>query len=80
MSRELSCTEDPTADANEYCNTRVTSQTFYVRPEAAACRGCHDDDATAAHTELQTTASGQESCSVCHGAGKEFDVLKVHAE
>jgi OmcA/MtrC family decaheme c-type cytochrome len=47
-------------------------------PVAAVCSSCHDSQPVAGHIELQTTASGIETCQVCHGAGSEFDVVKVH--
>ncbi len=47
-------------------------------PTRAVCTACHDNAASAAHSELQTTASGIESCEVCHGPGSEFAVDRVH--
>ncbi|HEX6896609.1 MAG TPA: OmcA/MtrC family decaheme c-type cytochrome [Bryobacteraceae bacterium] len=47
-------------------------------PIAAACQGCHDDKATAAHALSNTTAIG-EACLACHGNNAEFAVDKVHA-
>jgi OmcA/MtrC family decaheme c-type cytochrome len=49
-----------------------------VLPIRSTCASCHDSQAVAGHAELQTTASGIETCEVCHGPGKEFDVIKVH--
>ena len=46
-------------------------------PIAAACQGCHDDQATASHALANTTQIG-ESCETCHGANKEFSVDRVH--
>jgi OmcA/MtrC family decaheme c-type cytochrome len=46
-------------------------------PIAAACQGCHDDQATASHALANTTAIG-ESCVTCHSANKEFSVDRVH--
>jgi hypothetical protein len=59
----------------------VTQEGEVVRsilPVRAACTSCHDSDAAGAHAELQTTAADVETCEVCHGAGKEFDVTEVH--
>jgi OmcA/MtrC family decaheme c-type cytochrome len=47
-------------------------------PTRATCGSCHDSLAVAGHSELQTTASGIETCEVCHGPGKEFDVNRSH--
>lgn len=49
-----------------------------VRTWRTACTSCHDADAVAAHANQQTDANGVESCSVCHGAGKEFAVDLKH--
>jgi len=58
----------------------MTPQAWWspMAPQAAACLSCHDDDATAAHAYSNTTFFG-ESCSTCHGQGKEASVDKVHA-
>ena len=53
-------------------------------PGTAACLGCHDNGDAAAHAYLNTVtfpgASGpNEACATCHGAGKDWDVAKVHA-
>jgi OmcA/MtrC family decaheme c-type cytochrome len=47
-------------------------------PISAACQGCHDDKATAAHALANTSALG-ESCIVCHGINGQFAVDTVHA-
>jgi hypothetical protein len=48
-------------------------------PTAAACLSCHDGDDAASHAFVNTSFFG-ESCSTCHGEGKEFSVDKVHAQ
>ncbi|HTO88576.1 MAG TPA: OmcA/MtrC family decaheme c-type cytochrome [Thermoanaerobaculia bacterium] len=45
---------------------------------AAACLGCHDTKAAAAHAFVNTAPFG-EACAACHGADAEFSVDKVHA-
>ena len=45
---------------------------------AAACLGCHDSQAAAAHAFVMTAPFG-ESCATCHGPDAEFAVDKVHA-
>ena len=42
------------------------------------CTACHDMPAAQGHAELQTTADGVETCTVCHGSGRDFDVAAVH--
>ena len=54
---------------------QVVSTTLPIR---SVCTSCHDSKPVAGHAELQTTSSGIETCQVCHGVGKEFDVVKVH--
>jgi OmcA/MtrC family decaheme c-type cytochrome len=54
---------------------RLVSTTL---PVQAVCTACHDSTAVAGHVELMTTELGLETCDVCHGAGREFDVLEVH--
>jgi cytochrome c553 len=54
------------------------SATNKTRSWRAVCGSCHDSDATAAHINLMTDASGTESCSVCHGEGTEQSVELKH--
>jgi OmcA/MtrC family decaheme c-type cytochrome len=51
-------------------------------PATAACTGCHDNADVAAHAYLNTVQSPffAEACATCHGTGKEFDVVQVHAQ
>ena len=62
----------PTVDPRGFFNPAL--------PATAACLDCHVSLSAAAHADLNTSASFGESCSVCHGAGAEFDVQKVHAQ
>ena len=48
------------------------------QPISAACLGCHDNLAAAAHA-FQMTAPFGESCAACHGNSADFAVDKVHA-
>jgi OmcA/MtrC family decaheme c-type cytochrome len=50
-----------------------------VPPIQDACLSCHDSDAAAAHAETNTTVSGAEACTVCHGEGSSEAVSAVHA-
>ena len=74
------CLENPAADADNYCDSGlwVASSTTTLPPTTAACLGCHDSAAAAAHAEVNTTLSGVEACAVCHGPGKDEDVSVVH--
>lgn len=49
-----------------------------IQAARAVCTSCHDTRAADGHAELQTTASGVETCSVCHGEGREFDITNAH--
>ncbi len=50
-------------------------------PATAACLGCHDNIDAAAHAYLNTVTTPffGEACASCHGDGKDWDVVKVHA-
>lgn len=78
-TQTLTCTEDPAADTDDYCDIRVVASEKIIPPETAACTGCHDAPYVVAHAETMTAASGIEACATCHGPGAEFDVQKVHA-
>ncbi len=47
-------------------------------PIVSACTACHDTQAARGHAALETTTEGLETCQVCHGSGREFDVAIVH--
>ncbi len=47
-------------------------------PITAACLGCHDSEHAAAHAYVMIAPFG-ESCTACHGEGRDFAVSKVHA-
>jgi OmcA/MtrC family decaheme c-type cytochrome len=49
-----------------------------MQHNAAACLGCHDTQAAAAHAFTMTAPFG-EACATCHGPGGDFAVDKVHA-
>lgn len=51
-----------------------------LSPITASCIACHDSDGARVHAELNTNASGAESCIVCHGEDREFSVRKIHGE
>ncbi len=56
-------------------------------PSRLACLACHDSDDAANHARLMTydptpndpwSGDEEESCPICHGAGKEFSPDTVH--
>ncbi len=49
-----------------------------LTPIVSACVGCHTREPAKAHMEAQIASVGRESCAVCHGAGREFAVDKMH--
>jgi hypothetical protein len=54
------------------------NQTTPTREWRAACGSCHDADAAQAHIDINTSATGIESCEVCHGSGADFAVELMH--
>ncbi|MGH2605934.1 MAG: OmcA/MtrC family decaheme c-type cytochrome, partial [Anaerolineales bacterium] len=51
-----------------------------ISPARSVCTSCHDGAPAGGHIDLMTTDDGLETCEVCHAAGREFDVVKVHGE
>jgi OmcA/MtrC family decaheme c-type cytochrome len=74
----------PTAEATVINIAGVTvPQLFSIRPPTgSACTGCHDSVGTFAHAELNSIIADEtnwaESCTVCHGEDKAYDVEVVH--
>ena len=75
------CTELPGDDADDYCTDPfwTVASTTLLPAAAAACGSCHDSIDAAAHFELNTTISGLEACTTCHGSGSTWDVEVVHS-
>lgn len=50
-----------------------------VLPQSAACTSCHDGMLSSFHAMLNSDPeAGVETCAVCHGSGKDFDVEALH--
>ncbi len=77
---ELTCSELPGSDADNFCNTGfwTITRTIKTTPETAVCTSCHDASYVAAHAETNITATGIESCATCHGTGSLFAVEAYH--
>lgn len=63
------------------------TKTWIEEPNRLACTGCHDSDVANAHTKINTfmenpddpySAENTETCTVCHGAGRDFAADKMH--
>jgi OmcA/MtrC family decaheme c-type cytochrome len=76
---QLSCLEDPAADADTYCQTRAVTLDIATGPTASACLACHDAPETRAHALTNTAPDGVEACATCHSAGDAFDMAVGHA-
>jgi OmcA/MtrC family decaheme c-type cytochrome len=50
-----------------------------VAATTSACTACHLSLSALSHAVSQTDPKFGESCDVCHGAGADFDVTKMHA-
>ena len=48
-------------------------------PATAACLGCHTDQASAAHAQLNASPTLGEACVVCHRPTAQFSVDSEHA-
>ena len=77
---EMTCNELAGADADTYCTGTAwaITKTNKIAPESSVCTSCHDAPYTAAHALVNTAPGPLESCTTCHGPGKEFDVSKYH--
>jgi OmcA/MtrC family decaheme c-type cytochrome len=86
---------DPTiADAENAFVSTPGVMDWVNSPNAAACLGCHTDEAALAHMEVNGAqisvpiglfwtnrsmmGSAVESCSICHGPGKSSDIQVLH--
>jgi len=74
-----------TPDADGWCTGRTQNAVvgnLITPPLKAVCTACHDTEAARAHADLNTilpnTVNAIETCGACHGAGKDFDAIKMH--
>ena len=52
--------------------------TYPTHNWGVVCGSCHDSNPAQAHIAANTAIGLSDSCSVCHGAGKEWAVERVH--
>jgi hypothetical protein len=45
----------------------------------SVCTSCHDSPEAMAHAEAETTADGEETCTVCHAEDRTFATSELHA-
>ncbi|MBI4234486.1 MAG: hypothetical protein HY686_08605 [Chloroflexi bacterium] len=69
------------------CHSAETTGTWKTAPSRLACMACHDSGKATSHGALMTLdptpldpygSDAVETCTVCHGTGKEFSPDKVH--
>lgn len=48
-------------------------------PITAVCTSCHDTSEAMAHAETETTADGEETCTVCHSEDRSFATSELHS-
>jgi OmcA/MtrC family decaheme c-type cytochrome len=69
------------------CHTSDTTGTWATNPNRLACSGCHDSAPALKHMDIMTVNPNPsdpydgrrvETCTVCHGTGRDFAVTKVH--
>ncbi len=79
LVQTMTCSEDPVADADDYCTAPFfTATDTYLPPTQSVCTSCHDGIATVGHAEVNTTPSGIETCTTCHAPGSSFDPALWH--
>ncbi len=76
-----SCSEDPAADADDYCTNPnwFVNRTDRIPPVSAVCTSCHDNASSVAHAEENIFSGGPDSCETCHAPGSEFGIDMYHA-
>ncbi len=69
----------PTDGGTTCVATAVVATPIFEAPTSGTCTSCHDSLPAQVHAGLNTNASLQEACSVCHAAGRSEGVDSVHA-
>ena len=68
-------------------DTKTATDSWKTNPNRLACSSCHDNKKATAHMDLATMnpnpsdpydARAIQTCAICHSAGKDFAVDKVH--
>ncbi|MBI2849324.1 MAG: hypothetical protein HYX88_04260 [Chloroflexi bacterium] len=68
-------------------DAKETTAAWKEKPSRLACMACHDSDIANGHAEVMTlypnpadpwSGDKVETCKICHGAGKDFAVEKMH--
>ena len=55
-----------------------THQDVAIKRWSMVCGSCHDSSDAQAHISINTDGAGNESCGVCHGLDRDFDVARAH--
>lgn len=68
----------PTSALQPTIITQAGEVISQVGAAQSVCTSCHDSEPALGHAQLQTTSDGIETCAVCHGPSREFNVVGVH--
>jgi hypothetical protein len=76
------CSATAPCGVGQACMSGTCVNQSWLTPSTRICTSCHDEQAVFGHAALQswTDSAGKivETCDVCHGAGAQFSVDKVH--
>lgn len=79
-SENRQCVNGTPTDGGTTCiaSAVVVVGTILEAPTSAACTACHSSISAQVHASLNTTATGQEACAVCHAAGRSAGIDVAH--